>query len=50
MTRIATRVSVRLSFVVATTLISFSSLAAQQSVEADKVLLATERYVKPPAE
>jgi dipeptidyl aminopeptidase/acylaminoacyl peptidase len=44
MTRSFTRLSVTLAFVAA------APLAAQQSVEADKALLATERYVRPPAE
>ncbi len=50
MSRFIARVSVRLTFLAATAFAAFSPLAAQQSVEADKVLLATERYIKPPAE
>jgi dipeptidyl aminopeptidase/acylaminoacyl peptidase len=44
MMRLLNRLSVTLAFVAA------APLAAQQSVEADKALLATERYVRPPAE
>ena len=41
----------RLSFrALAMILVAGARLSAQQSVEADKALLATERYVRPPAE
>ncbi|MEO8624010.1 MAG: hypothetical protein ABI625_23225, partial [bacterium] len=52
MTSFHTRVTARLSFVaaVATSFIGLAPLAAQQSIEADKALLATERYVRPPAD
>jgi dipeptidyl aminopeptidase/acylaminoacyl peptidase len=44
------RVPVRLSLWSFVSLLAFAPLGAQQSIEADKALLATERYVKPPAE
>ena len=44
------RVAQRLSVLSLATMVAFGSIGAQQSVEADKALLATERYVKPPAE
>ena len=47
------RVAARLVFVLSCTLASLCATAtagAQQSLEADKALLATERYVRPPAE
>jgi dipeptidyl aminopeptidase/acylaminoacyl peptidase len=44
------RVPVRLSLWSFLSLLAFAPLGAQQSIEADKALLATERYVKPPAE
>jgi dipeptidyl aminopeptidase/acylaminoacyl peptidase len=52
MSRPLPRASIRLSFAVATALSLgiLPPLAAQQSVEADKALLATERYVTPPAD
>ena len=36
--------------VLATLLLAAAPLSAQQSIEADKALLATERYVRPPSE
>ena len=52
MTRIITRVAVLYFLVVATSVAAFApaTATAQQSAEADKALLATERYVRPPAE
>ena len=44
------RVVNTLSVLSITTLLAFGAIGAQQSVEADKALLATERFVKPPAE
>ena len=40
----------RFLLVAGTFFVALGPLAAQQSVESDKVLLATERYVRPPAE
>ena len=48
MTRRIHRASVRLFLVVAASAALVAPLAAQQSVEADKALLATEHYVRPP--
>ena len=45
-----TRLVRRLSLVAALSALAFAPLAAQQSVEADRALLAQERYVTPPAE
>jgi dipeptidyl aminopeptidase/acylaminoacyl peptidase len=50
MTRIPRRVSVRLSLAAALSFVAPMPLAAQQSVEADRALLAQERYVTPPPE
>jgi len=50
MTRFTYRVSVRIATPFAALLIAVAPLGAQQSIEADKALLATERYVRPPAE
>lgn len=50
MTRSTCRVSVRIASPFAALLIAAAPLGAQQSIEADKALLATERYVRPPAE
>ena len=50
MTRSVHRPSFRLITAVAALLLSAGILRAQQSIEADKALLATERYVRPPAE
>ena len=44
------RVPIRLAVSSIVSLLALASLGAQQSIEADKALLATERYVKPPAE
>ncbi|MEP6618583.1 MAG: prolyl oligopeptidase family serine peptidase [bacterium] len=49
MTRLIPRASARL-ILTAASLAAFAPLGAQQSVEADKALLATERYVRPPDE
>ncbi|MEP6730808.1 MAG: prolyl oligopeptidase family serine peptidase [bacterium] len=49
MTRLI-RVPTRLSLLAFTSLLAFGSLGAQQAIEADKALLATERFVKPPEE
>jgi dipeptidyl aminopeptidase/acylaminoacyl peptidase len=50
MTRFVDRVPHRLVSLAATLLVAYSPLGAQQSVEADKALLATERYVRPPSD
>ncbi len=44
------RVSHRLSVLSLATVLAFNTAGAQQSLEADKALLATERFIKPPAE
>ncbi|MDB4889298.1 MAG: hypothetical protein JWL61_1153, partial [Gemmatimonadetes bacterium] len=44
------RVSQRLSILSFATVLAFNTVSAQQSLEADKALLATERFIKPPAE
>jgi dipeptidyl aminopeptidase/acylaminoacyl peptidase len=51
MTRLSPRASVRLSLAAcALSFVALVPLAAQQSVEADRALLAQERYVAPPPE
>jgi dipeptidyl aminopeptidase/acylaminoacyl peptidase len=50
MTRVFPRAAVRLAVAAALTLVARLPLAAQQSVEADRALLAQERYVTPPPE
>jgi dipeptidyl aminopeptidase/acylaminoacyl peptidase len=52
MTRLALRASARLSYVVALAIatLPLPSAAAQQSVDADRALLAQERFVTPPPE
>ena len=44
------RVLIRLAASSVVSLLALASLGAQQPIEADKALLAAERYVKPPAE
>ena len=50
MTRLTHRVSVRIASPFAALLLAVAPLGAQQSIEADKALLATEGYVRPPAD
>ena len=50
MTRLTLRVLVRIATSFVAVCILARPLRAQQSVEADKALLATERYVRPPAD
>ena len=50
MTRLTDRVLVRITTSFAAVFVVVAPLAAQQSVDADRALLSTERYVRPPAE
>ena len=50
MTRFIGRVSIRLAITGASMLVALGPLGAQQSVENAKIVLATEKYVRPPAE
>jgi dipeptidyl aminopeptidase/acylaminoacyl peptidase len=50
MTRVFPRAAVRLYVAAALSFVALWPLAAQQSVEADRALLAQERYVAPPPE
>ena len=50
MTRFPYRVSARTASPFVALLIAVAPLGGQQSIEADKALLATERYVRPPAD